>query len=69
MPFNKRLRELRMERGMTQSVFAEKLCVTLRSYQNYEQGIREPSYSTLINMAIILNASLDDLLCLDEHRK
>lgn len=69
MPFNARLKILRNERGLTQNAFAEKLCVTLRAYQNYEQGIREPAYSILINMALILDTTLDDLLCIDEYRK
>lgn len=62
MIFGKRLREARIERHMTQMEVAEAVNIAHRTYQNYEQGIREPAYETLVNLADILNVSTDYLL-------
>lgn len=69
MSFCKRLREMRMERRMTQQAVADAIGVVLRTYQCYEQGTREPSLKTLINLANVLNVSADYLLCRDEFSK
>jgi len=63
MPFNTQLKRYRNEIGMTQQQFADKLNITLRAYQNYEQGTREPSYDILIRIAKELRVSIDELLC------
>ena len=60
--FGKRLREMRMARGYTQQVMAVPLGVSLRVYQNYEQGTRRPSYETLVNIARFLRVTTDYLL-------
>lgn len=67
--FNKRLREMRMKRGLTQQNMADKLNVALRSYQCYETGTRTPSFSLLILMADILDISTDYLLGRDDFLK
>ena len=41
--FNKRLREMRMLRKLTQQRFADMLNIALNTYQKYEQGERCPS--------------------------
>ena len=56
--FGKRLREMRMKRGLTQQVMADSLGV----YQNYEQGTRHPSFYTLVNISKLLKVSTDYLL-------
>lgn len=70
MSFGKRLREIRMERRLTQMQVADSIHVALRTYQCYEQGKREPSFATLIALADVLGVSTDDLLgrsgCSDE---
>lgn len=70
MSFGKRLREIRMERRLTQMQVADSIHVALRTYQCYEQGKREPSFATLIALADVLEVSTDDLLgrsgCSDE---
>ena len=43
MLFKDRLREKRMEAGLTQAELAEKAGVTARTIQNYELGNRKPS--------------------------
>ena len=60
--FGKRLRKTRMARKMTQQKTADAVGMALRSYQCYEQGIREPSLSTLIALADTLEVPTDYLL-------
>lgn len=63
--FNKRLRETRMERMLTQQTMANALHIALRTYQCYEQGTREPPLSTLVAIADIFHVTTDYLLCRD----
>lgn len=65
--FNERLRQMRMTRSLTQQKFADKLGVALRSYQCYETGTRRPSYELLVQIADILNVSVDYLLGRDAY--
>lgn len=64
--FCKRLREMRMYREFTQQRLADAVGLALRSYQCYEQGVREPSLDMLVSLADTLNVSTDYLLCRDE---
>lgn len=63
--FNKRLRECRMAKKLTQQKMADLLEVTLNAYQKYEQGTREPPLGTLVKLADVLEVSTDYLLCRD----
>ena len=63
--FNKKLRESRIARNMTQQKLADCLGLALRSYQCYEQGTREPSLDMLVKLADILEVPIDFLLCRD----
>ena len=60
--FGKRLREARMMRGFTQPQLADAIDVALRTYQQYEQGIRNPSFDSLVALANALDVSTDWLL-------
>lgn len=62
----KRLRQVRMRMGYTQQVLADKVIVSLRTYQKYEQGVRYPSYDVLIALSNELDVSIDWLLGRDE---
>lgn len=57
-----RIKNLRMERKMTQAEFAERLGVTKSSVSSYENGSRLPSYDVLLKMARIFKVSTDVLL-------
>ena len=59
--FNKKLREIRMNRGYTQQVTADALDVTLTSYQRYEMGTREPSIQMINKIADFFNVTTDEL--------
>ena len=58
----KRLKELRIEKGLTQNALAEKLNVTQQTYSDYETGKTNPNVETLIMLADILECSIDYLV-------
>ena len=64
--FGKRLRSTRIEKKFTQEKLAEAVGVALRTYQCYEQGVRNPSFEVLVKLADTLDVSTDYLLCRDE---
>ena len=51
-----------MEKKKTQKQTAEVLEMKLRSYQTYEQGVREPSIKKLITLADFFDVTLDYLM-------
>lgn len=57
-----RLKQLRLERGLTAAAVASKLGITLGAYAHYEQGVREPSISILIKLCDIFDVSADYLI-------
>ncbi|WP_430622555.1 helix-turn-helix domain-containing protein [Adlercreutzia faecimuris] len=65
--FGKRLRQARMDAGLTQQALADLIGVSLRNYQNYEQGSRNPPLDTLASIAATLRVSADYLLGLTDH--
>ena len=64
--FGKRLRSVRMLRHLTQQKTADLVDISLQSYQKYEQGTRCPSFDLLVQIADILDVSIDYLLGRDE---
>ena len=60
--FSNNLRNRRLLIGATQKEMAQMLEMTPNAYQKYELGTREPNLTTLIQIADILNVSLDDLV-------
>ena len=63
MTFSEKLIELRTTAGLTQQEAAEGSSLSLRGYQNYEWGLREPKIPVLIALADFYNISLDELVC------
>lgn len=57
-----RLKELRIQRGITQLKLAMDLGLNQNSVSRYESGIREADYATLILFADYFQVSLDYLL-------
>ena len=66
MKFNERLKNERQSHKFTQQFIADKIGVTLRAYQQYEQGKYEPNIEKLIKLADLFNVSVDFLICHDE---
>lgn len=60
--FGERLKNLRLEKGLSQREIAEHLGLTQQAYAYYETGDREPGLKTLLALSSILNVSTDYLL-------
>ena len=56
------IKTARERSGKTQRECAECLSITLRAWQGYEQGIREPKYEVLCNIADLFHVTTDYLL-------
>ena len=65
--FGKRLKELRIEMGLGQVALANKLNVSKGIISLWENGLREPTMSSLISIAKLFNVSLDYLVGLVEY--
>lgn len=64
-----RLRELRLERNMSQQRLAMELSMTQNTISHYENGEREPGIKELIRIADYFNVSLDYLLERSEQKR
>ena len=60
--FPENLKRLREERNLNGTHFAELLNIVQQTYSNYELGIRTPSIFILMDIARILEVSLDTLI-------
>lgn len=58
-----RIRDARKEKALTMKELAQKVGVVESTISMYENGKREPDYSTLVKIADVLNVSTDFLLC------
>lgn len=66
MLFHERLLSLRKNSKLSQKDIAVELGISLRSYQYYERGEREPTVSILLILAKIFHTSVDYLIgCTD----
>ena len=59
--FSDQIFQLRKEKGISQIAFAKEIGVSLRTYQDYEYGVREPQLSILCRIADFYFVSLDYL--------
>nr|WP_325241358.1 helix-turn-helix transcriptional regulator [uncultured Oscillibacter sp.] len=69
MNFAEHLLQLRTEKKLTQPETAAAVGMSLRGYQNYERGLREPKMAFLIALADFYGISLDELVCRDWPRE
>ena len=60
--FSIRLKELRMNKGLSQRELASIFKVSTGTVGNWEVGTREPDYTTLMKLANFFNVSVDYLL-------
>jgi len=60
--FKKRLKELRIERNITQEELAKEISMARSSVAGYENGSKSPSMETLIHLAELFNVTTDYLL-------
>ena len=66
MGLNNRLREIRLERALTQEVLAQAVDVTRQTVIAVEKGRFRPSVELALRMARALQTPLDRLFWLDE---
>ena len=69
MLLSKRLKELRIENGLTQRELGERVNVTKVSICCYENGTRVPTLDTLTKLGDTLNVDVDYLLGYDSTVK
>lgn len=67
MKFHERLRDLRKQSPLMQKDIAEKIGVSVRTFQQYELGKIEPNIERLILLSQIFNVTVDFLICRDEY--
>lgn len=65
---NERIRQLRLERNLSQVDLAKKLNVTKQSVSNWENDNIQPSIEMLVKLAEAFSVSTDYLLGLDNRR-
>jgi transcriptional regulator with XRE-family HTH domain len=66
--FGARLRELREQRGETQESLADATGFSRPYISNMESGIKVPSLTTLIRLALALDCEVTDLVDVFEKR-
>ena len=64
-----RLRDLREDHDMTQTMLAEKLHIRQNTYSQYENGQRQLPIEILIQLAIVYQTSTDYILGLTDNTK
>lgn len=64
--FSKEIKELRKSRKMSQTELSQALGISLRNYQRYENGERNPSSEVIIKAAEFFDVPTNFLLGLDD---
>ena len=60
-----RLKELRLQKGLTQQEVASAIGQSANNYARYERGERQPDYDTLKKISKFYNVRIDYILCND----
>lgn len=60
--FGDKIRNIRIQKGLTQKEAAEKLGLAYSTYSNYENNNRTPKYNTLKQIAEGLEVPIDELI-------
>ncbi len=67
--FGEKIKQARVEKGMTQQALADRLYVTRQTISRWERGTRYPDLPTAKKLADILEIPLDDLLSGEDLKK
>ncbi|UXR76399.1 MULTISPECIES: helix-turn-helix transcriptional regulator [unclassified Staphylococcus] len=62
MELSTQIRKYRKAAGLTQEALAEKLNTTRQSVSKWEQGVLEPNFQMLNELATLFEISLDELV-------
>ncbi len=66
--FSLRLKQLRLEKHLTQAQVAERIGVTPSMVSSYETDIRLPSFEVMLRIADLFGVTVDYLLCREDKR-
>lgn len=61
MEFAKNLKREREDAGLSQTEFADRIGVTQPQVAQYEAGIKQPAFLTIVNIERVLGVSLREL--------
>lgn len=67
MTFGEKIKELRIEKGLTQKETAKALAITVPTLSHWECNYQEPSFKDLINLCRFFKVSSDYLLGLEDE--
>ena len=59
---DEQVRQLRIEKNLTQWELADKLDISLRTYQRIEYGQQKPSYKVILVLQKIFNENIESIL-------
>lgn len=65
--FRERLRETRIDRGLSQKQLAEIIKTTNSSISDWENGRSQPDLATIVRLALSFDVSVDYLLGLEDE--
>ena len=66
--FSQRLKQLRLDKHLTQAQVAERVGVTASMVSSYETDIRLPSFEVMVRIADLFGVTVDYLLCRQDKR-
>lgn len=66
--FSLRLKQLRLDKHMTQAQVAERIGVTASMVSSYETDIRLPSFEVMVRIVDLFGVTVDYLLCREDKR-
>jgi putative transcriptional regulator len=69
MTIGAKIKQLRLEHGLSKQQLADKLCVEMRSISRWEKDSNEPHLYALIGMADIFGVTLDELCCYERKER
>lgn len=69
MEIGKKIRDLRIAKGITQEILAEVLSVTPQAVSKWETGSASPDIQLLPEMAVYFGVTIDELFCLTDDRE
>lgn len=69
MKFAERLREQRILNGYNQSYIAKYMQVSQVSISNWERGVKEPGFQSLVDLASFFGKTTDYMLGVDNTSK
>jgi len=64
--FGKKVKELRLERKMSQMDVGASMGIDRENIRKYEKGIQEPKLSTVVKFAEVFEVTFDELLSVKE---